>query len=146
MTNLALYDIFNTIKNIFDNKRSVISVDRIGEMIERRRFQRVGTSLPLHYKNLKKFGDTPSGSLTRDLSEGGVCFKSSEFISLACRLVVEINLPTIHRPIKAISKVAWIRKLPAGDSYELGNQFLEMTKEDKTLIKDFVNKVLEKSI
>jgi hypothetical protein len=53
---------------------------------------------------------------------------------------MEINLPTITKPIKAISKVAWIKKIPAGDEYELGNQFLEMTKEDKSHIRDFVDK------
>lgn len=81
------------------------------------------------------------GSLTKDISEGGIRFKTGEFISLACRLVVEITLPTVHRPIKAISKVAWIRKTSSGDQYELGNQFLEISKEDKAIITDYVNRL-----
>ncbi len=84
--------------------------------------------------------------MTRNLSEGGVCFKSSEFISLACRLVVEINLPRIPKPIKAIAKVAWIKKIPASEQYELGNQFLEITKEDKTHITNFMNEALNISL
>jgi c-di-GMP-binding flagellar brake protein YcgR len=110
-----------------------ISVD------EKRRFKRTDSNLPLQYRNLRKAGIQPTGSITRNLSEGGVCFKSSEFISLACRLVLEINLPNSLKPVKAISKVAWIRKIPSTDQYELGNQFLEITKDDRSQITSFVN-------
>jgi c-di-GMP-binding flagellar brake protein YcgR len=81
----------------------------------------------------------PAASIARNLGEGGVCFMSNEFVSLACRLVVEITLPNVMKPIKAISKVAWIRKVPSSDQYELGNQFLEITKEDRANIINFVN-------
>ena len=109
---------------------------------DKRRHKRVQYNLPIQYKNLRKSSDLPIGALTKDISQGGVCFKSSEFISLACRMVVEISLPTNPKPIKAISKVAWIRKLSAGDQYELGNQFLDMTREDKDHILNFMNKAL----
>jgi c-di-GMP-binding flagellar brake protein YcgR len=112
---------------------------------ERRKYQRIESNLPLQYKNLRKIGESPTGSLTKDLSAGGVRFRTGEFISLACRLVVEINLPTVEKPIKAISKVAWIRKVPASDSYELGNQFLEITKEDRSHVTNFVNGLLNKN-
>ena len=84
---------------------------------------------------------TPIGSLTKDIREGGIRFHTGEFISLACRLVVEINIPTVQRPIKAISKVAWIRRLPTNDQYELGNQFLEISKEDRAAITDYVSRL-----
>jgi len=113
---------------------------------EKRRYQRVECNFPLQYKNLRQSSDRLTGSLTRNIGEGGVAFQSSEFISLACRLVVEISLPTISRPIKAISKIAWIKKIPASDQYELGNQFLEMSKEDRAHILDFVNKVVGKNL
>ena len=113
---------------------------RTDNVMEKRRFQRVDSNLPLRYRNLKT-ATVPMGSLTRDIGEGGISFKTSEFISLACRLVVEITLPTVQKPIKAISKVAWIRKLSSGEQYELGNQFLEISKEDKGLINDYVNRL-----
>ena len=106
---------------------------------ENRRFKRVGASLGLQYRDLRKSAEIPKGSLLKNISEGGVCFSSSEFMSLACRLVINITLPNNPKPIKAISKVAWIRRLPAGDQYELGNQFLEIAKDDKAQIVDFVN-------
>lgn len=106
---------------------------------EKRRYKRVDHVVPLQYKNLRIPSELPLASTTRNLSEGGICFQSSKFVSLACRLVVELSLPTSPKPIKAISKVAWIRKIPSSDQYELGNQFLEITKEDKANILNFVN-------
>ena len=109
-------------------------------IVEKRRFQRMDSSLPLKYKNLKT-ATIPMESITKDIGEGGIRFKTSEFISLACRLVVEITLPMVPKPIKAISKVAWIRKLSSGEQYELGNQFLDISKEDKALIVDYMGRL-----
>ena len=113
---------------------------RADNVMEKRRFQRIDSNLPLRYKNIKT-ATVPVGSLTKDISEGGIRFKTNEFISLACRLVVEITLPTVQRPVKAISKVAWIRKLSSGEQYELGNQFLEISKEDRGLITDYMGRL-----
>ena len=113
---------------------------QFGNTTERRRFQRIDSNVPVKYRNLKT-ATVPLGSLTKDICEGGVRFKTSEFISLACRLVVEMTLPTIQKPIKAISKVAWIKKMPSGEEYELGNQFLEISKEDRSIITDYVNRI-----
>ena len=107
---------------------------------EKRRYKRAGSALSIQYKNLRKINDPAGESLSRNISEGGVCFQTSKFISLACRLIVEISIPTSLKPIKAISKVAWIRKISSGDQYELGNQFLEISKEDKSIITDYVSR------
>ena len=108
------------------------------EFGEKRRYPRIDIRIPLQYKELHTPTPSIKGALTNDLSEGGVKFKSDKFISLACRMVVEISLPNEFKPIKAISKVAWIKKLPIGDDYEIGNQFLDMTKDDKRVINDYV--------
>ena len=121
-------------------------MENITSVEEKRKHKRVDSNLAVQYKNLRQIGEMPCGSLTRNLSEGGVCFKSNKFISLACRLVLEINLPNSPKPIKAISKVAWIRKVPSSDQYELGNQFLEITREDKTSIMNFVNAALQSNL
>ncbi|MEI6863355.1 MAG: PilZ domain-containing protein [Candidatus Omnitrophota bacterium] len=106
---------------------------------DNRRYKRVESVLPVQFRNLRKVTDSVSGTLSHNLSEGGVCFMTKEFISLACRLVVEITLPTLPKPIKAISKIAWIKKIPTDNQYMLGNQFLEMTKEDRAHVMNFVN-------
>jgi c-di-GMP-binding flagellar brake protein YcgR len=121
-------------------------VENVAHVEEKRKFKRIDSNLQVQFKNLRQAGEAPSGSLTRNVSEGGVCFKTSKFISLACRLVLEISMPNSPKPIKAISKVAWIRKVPSSDQYELGNQFLEINKEDKAHIMNFVNEALKTTL
>jgi len=110
---------------------------------ERRRFARLAASFPLKYKELKQADNEFRGTESKNISEGGIRFRSDRFITLACRLVVELNLPTLARPIKAVSKISWIKKLPAGDDYEVGNHFLEISREDRELIRSFVGERLE---
>lgn len=121
-------------------------MENINAVDEKRRHLRVDSKLPIEYRDLRKGSLLPKGSLTRNISEGGICFQSKEFMSLACRLVVEIRLPNVPKPIKAISKIAWVKRLPTSDQYELGNQFLEIAKEDKAHILNFINRVLETSL
>ncbi len=94
---------------------------------------------------MKESGKEFRGTISKNISEGGVRFRSDRFISLACRLVVELNLPALTKPIRAVSKITWIKKLPVGDDYEVGNQFLEISKEDRVFIRNFVKLELEKS-
>ena len=110
---------------------------------ERRRYKRIDSALAVRYRNLRANNSPIEESLTKNISEGGVCFNSNEFISLACRLIVEITLPTTPKPIKAISKIAWIRKLPSSDQYQVGNHFLEIGKEDKDRISGFITQVMK---
>ncbi|MFH1847462.1 MAG: PilZ domain-containing protein [Candidatus Omnitrophota bacterium] len=107
---------------------------------EKRKFLRVATHIPVKYR---KLGDSEVAlrgcTITRNLSEGGVRFRTPDFISRACRLILELDMPMLTKPIKAISKVAWIRKTTSGEDFEIGNQFLEMSKKDKELVSEYVN-------
>ena len=106
---------------------------------EKRRFERIHGSFALKYRDMRKKDEGFRGTMSKNLSEGGVRFRSDRFISLACRLVVELNVPELAKPIRAVSKIAWIKKLPAGDDYELGNQFLEISRQDKEIIQGLIN-------
>ena len=107
---------------------------------EKRKYPRLETHIPVRYR---KLGDAEgvlrSSTITKDLSAGGVHFKANEFISMACRLIVELDMPMFVKPVKAISKVAWIRKGNSEDTYEIGNQFLEISKKDKDLVEEYLN-------
>lgn len=111
---------------------------------DKRKYQRIERRLPLKYRDLKKVDGEFRGTFSKNLSEGGVRFRSDRFISLACRLVVELNIPALEKPVRAISKIAWIKKLPAGEDYEVGNQFLEISREDKHIINSLVKNEPEK--
>lgn len=108
--------------------------------LENRKSKRVMTHIPVKYRKLGATdGIEKAATITKDISEGGVHFKTKEFVSRACRLVVELDMPMFTKPIKAISKVAWIRKSASGDDFEIGNQFLEISKKDKELVSEYVN-------
>lgn len=118
-----------------------MGVRTVEERAERRKFPRVKTHIPVRYRKLRETGpgSEGEGSLSRDLSAGGVHFRTNEFISMAARLILELDIPMLTKPIKAISKVAWIRKTDAGNDYEVGNQFLEVSKKDRELIAEYID-------
>ena len=112
----------------------------MSEKTEQRKYPRVKTHIPIRYHKLRAgSGITGASSISKNLSQGGIRFRTAEFISMACRLILELDIPMFTKPVKAISKVAWIRKTNSGDDYEVGNQFLEMSKKDKELVSEYVD-------
>ena len=105
---------------------------------ERRRFGRINARVPLQFKDIQRPIEIYNGTLTKDISEGGVRFTSNDFLSIFTRLFVEVSVPSFSRPIKAISKVAWIQKQPRGNQYIVGLQFLDMTEEDRKHLAAFI--------
>jgi len=99
---------------------------------------RIKLAIPLQYNELHGNTYLTKGTLTKDLSSGGVQFTSDRFIGLACHLMLEMQLPSMSKSIKAISKPAWIRKTRCGTNYEIGSQFLALTSEDASLLSDFI--------
>jgi len=109
---------------------------------ERRKYKRVSVHIPVKYRALNSSPDDPNiSTVTKNISERGIRFRASEFISIATRLVMEMDVPLLNKPIKAISKIAWIQKTPAGNDYEVGGYFLEMAKKDKEIISEYVGNV-----
>ena len=107
---------------------------------ERRKQARIEAHVPVRYHKLRDgAGDKEASSITRNISKNGLRFRTTEFVSMACRLIVELDIPMIPKPVKAISRVAWIRKAPSGDDYEIGNQFLEMSKQDKEVVSQYMD-------
>lgn len=109
-------------------------------MNERRKYPRHTIKIPVQYKNIKTLTEPYVGALTVDMGEGGIRFVGNEFLSLAHRLVLNLVLPAPAHQVKIITKVAWIRKVPIGDQYEIGSQFLSMSEDDKRELKDFIEK------
>ena len=109
---------------------------------EKRKHKRLRVRVPVRYRALKSgAGVEGAATLSRNISQGGIRFKAAEFISIATRLMLEMDLPVVSGSIRAISKIAWIRKTPAGDDFEVGSHFLEMSKKDKELVSEFVENV-----
>jgi len=120
-------------------KSSLAEEERLMQQFsERRRCPRVNTSLPLRFKKL--YGDTyvDKNTVTKNLSPNGVRLKSDYPVGLNSRLFIEINLPTTPKPVRALSRVVWIKKLLADNNYELGNEFLSIKEEDAVIVSDYI--------
>jgi hypothetical protein len=117
-------------------------MNEAGMGAERRQSPRMETSIPVRYTVLRDGTEAVgTGSVTCNLSTGGLRFVADEFLSAACRLVLEFNIPAMEQPIKALSKVAWIQQSDgANDSrYDVGSQFMEITARDRELIAKYVS-------
>jgi len=111
------------------------------ENTEQRKDMRIKVHVPLSFRKLRDgAGVRGVSSISKNLSGDGVCFRTSQFVSMACRLILELDIPKLEKPIKAISKVTWIRKTGSGTEYEIGNRFLEMSKVDKANILKYVDR------
>ncbi len=97
-----------------------------------REYKRRDYHLPVSHRGFGSCNVIAGKSMTTNISEGGVSFKTKEFIPLVQRLVVEVLLPGTDTPIKAISRVVWIKKDPySKDQYEIGSQFIDMKNPDR---------------
>lgn len=113
--------------------------DKIGT--EKRKSPRVKTSIPVRYRELQDGSAVGTGSLSCDVSTGGLRFMSNKFFSAACRLILELDIPTMTKPLKTVSKVVWIQKAKPGEDceYEVGSQFMEISGKDRELIAKYMN-------
>lgn len=113
-------------------------------VIDRRQCPRLTTTMSAQYRGIRQLGDSIVVAIARDISGSGARLLVNEFISVFTRLVVEIGLPSASRPIRAVSKVAWIRKRPHGEQYEIGMQFVDIPEEDKKSLSAFLERSIPK--
>jgi len=95
---------------------------------EKRLFRRFGhsESVQLQFKESSQF----YGSLSSDLSEGGVRIRLNEFMPLNTELSLEVRLAN-ENLVSCAGRVVWVEKARFGDSYYAG---LEFSKNDSIII------------
>ena len=106
---------------------------------ERRRHSRREADFPLRYRETLATRSHYRGVQLKDLGSGGVRFQTEGFIPLNTSLICEFSLPESFRPVRAISRVAWSRRLPLGDRYEIGSEFLEIIPTEKRILEEFLS-------
>lgn len=109
-------------------------------LIERRGLPRLHVSAPLQFRSVLKPSEPFAGSLTRDLSAGGVAMTTSFPLSKEQRVVALLSLPGLLKPIRTIGRVAWVQTQKFSDSFDCGIQFFEMTAEDHDAIASYVER------
>jgi hypothetical protein len=111
---------------------------------EKRQHPRVETHLPVRYRKLDEpWSSTKTGTITRNLSKGGLRFRTKEFVSSSCRMVMELDI-SAPRAVKAISMVSWIKKCSHGEEFDVGSHFLEMTDTDRKTLFSYMDTAVNK--
>ena len=118
----------------------VASQRTLESLVERRRLPRFLTTLPVQFRGILKPQDPFRGSLSKDLSAGGVRMTVSGFLPKETRLVLLLSLPACLKPVRTIAQVVWVQKKPLAEGYDCGIRFLEITPEDRELIADAVER------
>lgn len=107
---------------------------------EKRRFPRVKVRIPVRYREVRDGAESVAvDSLTCDVSAGGLRFTTDKLVSNACSLLLELDIPNLIHPVKAVSRVACVEKTNADGHYEIGSEFMEITEKDRELIAKFLN-------
>lgn len=111
-------------------------------MEERRKFIRLSASLPVAYTVMP--ADDSMLTMTKNLSEGGVCFMTKSRLIPGQTVRVDVALPSRTEPVRFTARVMWSGELlsteeaPLPHPYEAGVQFLEIPEGDRTAILNYV--------
>ncbi len=106
------------------------------QALDKRRYKRVDCDIESSFNNLD--GTKPHDireTTIRDISEGGIRFRSNEFIPIHNRLLFKLDVPK-KKSIRAIAKPAWIREVPSLSQYEIGASFQGLSEEDISIIRN----------
>lgn len=105
----------------------------------KRQHPRAECSINSTYKDLdavdrsKSYGD----AVVSDISEGGIRFRVSNFISVRNRLSMFLT-PEKSSSLEAIVKPAWIKEIPHLSQFEIGASFISISQEDKRIIQELL--------
>lgn len=90
---------------------------------ERRRYRRWQLRVPVRFKVQGK-PQVFTGSLSRDVSAGGIRVLTDQFLPKDTPLEVELFLEPFKRLIPARARVVWLEQVPyRDDAYQMGLEF-----------------------
>ena len=94
---------------------------KVADTVEKRQFDRFGHRGPVEIQ-FRDFGE-PMGTLSGDLSGGGVRVNLNNFIPLNAEMALQVKLAD-QRIIECTGRVVWIRKNRFNDNYQAGLEFV----------------------
>ena len=111
------------------------------EPTEKRQFSR----FPFRQPVLINRGEwlAQEGSLSGDVSEGGIRLNVNEFIPVGKAITLDIHLPDETKMTPLNGRVAWISVLPYSERYQIGIQFDPQHNPSKLEILRTVNPQLQ---
>jgi c-di-GMP-binding flagellar brake protein YcgR len=90
------------------------------ETAEKRRYSRIELRQPIQFQSTNCALE--GGSLSCDLSEGGVRVDMYDFLPLGTELTMRICL-AVEKIVEYVGRVVWVRKYPFADRYRVGLEF-----------------------
>ena len=106
-------------------------------MDEHRQYVRINRFLEIHYRILKSMMKT--GSSSKDISAGGICFPVFQNMQPGTILELEIDSEEIGGHIKATGEIRWIRKKEdIHYPYEIGIAFININPADRDKLINYV--------
>jgi len=111
--------------------------------LDRRKHQRVQTSIPVRYRivddqkeiaSLMERRRRDQQSTTIDLSEGGAYIATSELVGAGNLIRLEVKLPGALAPLSAFAEVVWANESGCGLRY------LAMKDDDAKKMREFIEK------
>ena len=100
----------------------------MGFVMEKRKHRRFPSKLSLKYRLLQNSPPKLRQGQSIDMSNGGMSFRSSEFIPHQSSVLVEFKSPNLRRPMRFVSEVVHAREHRAGDHFIIGVEFQQMLK------------------
>ena len=88
-------------------------------------------------------GKTFSYNLTKDISLKGVKIRANTFLPINALLKIELSLTKPIRLISVLGKIRWIKTLYAGESFEIGIEFVEPSSEDIRILTKHIESLAE---
>jgi len=112
----------------------------MNKMQDKRQFIRLSAYHLAKYKPLsfQKEEAIPVITTIRDISAGGICLRTEEYLPVSSMLELKINFPAQTTPIFTLVKVVWIKKRANGRYYEVGAQFAEIEESARRFINDHI--------
>ena len=83
-------------------------------------------------------------TLTKDLSEGGVCCLSPISFPVSSELNLELMLSTGQAPLAVRGRAAWFRTIPHSEQFDIGIVFTSVPSEDKRRLSAYLSNLSSK--
>ena len=110
-------------------------------MQERRRFVRIPESLSISYEVMNE--PKTEAFVTKDIGQGGIRFLVSKFIPENTLLKVRPTFSKIHFSFEAVVRVVWIKEQPLRERFEIGVEFIDISKKAKEHLINYIKSITE---
>jgi len=103
---------------------------------ERRQYIRLGVNIPFTYK-VKGANKSREKTVTKNISPGGIGGAVNKRVKKSTLLELNIDIPTMKKPILALGKVMWTAGRKA-DKIDVGIKFEEIDSTMKTRFLEYI--------